>query len=296
MNLNQLKAFCVLARTLHYSRAAEELEIAQPSLSRMICQLERELDAPLFEKQGRGIILSKQGTLFYSYVNRGLEEIERGTLAVQELMHPGSGTIDFAFIYALSPTYIPQLIQNFFGNKNNKNIRFRFYQLNSRYIVQKLKDGSCDIGLCSFVENEPLIDFRPIVKQEYVLMVSNHHPLARKDSVTLEEAAMYDFILPLDKTSYVEQQFSKLGITPRVTSRVEEDHAAAALVSINLGIAIIPKNKILEQYDVKLLPFEPYPLYRKFYMATLRDKHFTPAAENFYRFLLDESKKKLPVF
>lgn len=296
MNLNQLKAFRVLARTLHYSRAAEELEIAQPSLSRMIAQLEQELEAPLFEKQGRSIILSKQGDLFYSYINRGLDEIEQGALAVRELMHPGHGTVDFAFIYALSPTYIPQQIQKFLGNKDNKNIHFRFYQLNSRYIVQKLKDGSCDIGLCSFVENEPLIDFRPIVKQEYVLMVSNHHPLARKNSVTLEEAARYDFILPLDKTSYVEQQLSKAGITPHVTSRVEEDHAAAALVSINLGIAIIPKNKILEQYDVKLIPFAPHPLYRKFYMATARDKHFTPAAETFYRFLLEESKKKLPVF
>ena len=50
MNLNQLRAFCTLSRTLHYSRASEELQIAQPSLSRMIAQLEKELGTPLFEK------------------------------------------------------------------------------------------------------------------------------------------------------------------------------------------------------------------------------------------------------
>lgn len=296
MNLNQLNAFTVLARVLHYSRAAEELEISQPSLSRMIAHLECELKAPLFEKHGRNIILSKQGELFYQYISRGLSEIRQGTLAVRELMTPGCGTIDFAFIYALSPTYIPQIIRKFLSIKENKNIHFRFYQLNSRYIVQKLKDNSCDIGFCSYVENEPLIRFRPIVRQEYVLMVSRHHPLAKKDSVTLAEASQYDFILPLDKTSYVEQLFSKAGLTPRVTSRVEEDHAAAALVSINLGIALIPKNKILEQYNVKLLSIEPQPLFRNFYMATVKDRHLTSAAETFYQFLLNESNKELPVF
>ena len=296
MNLNQLNAFCTLARTLHYSRAAEELEIAQPSLSRMISHLEEELGTNLFEKRGRNIILSKQGELFYFYVNRGLKDIKNGTTAINEMLHPGHGTIDFAFIYALSPTYIPKMIRKFLDREENKNIGFRFYQMNSVDIIHKLKEGGCDLGLCSYVENEPLIHFRPIALQEYVLMVSKDHPLANRKSITLEEASRYDFILPLEKTSYVEEQFRNAGLTPHVTSRVEEDHAAAALVSINLGIAIIPKNKILEQYNVKQLSFEPKPLYRKFYMARVKDKQFTPAAAVFYRFLGEESKKELPVF
>lgn len=296
MNLNQLNAFCILSKTLHYSRAAEELQIAQPSLSRMIAQLEQELGTSLFERQGRNIILTKQGEVFLNYIKRGLTEIDQGVAAVKELMDPGHGTVDFAFIYALSPTHVPQMVQKFLSQPDNKKIHFRFYQGNSMDIIRKIKEGSCDVGFCSYVEDEPLIELRPIAKQEYVLMVSRHHPLSHKDSVTLEEAAVYDFILPLDKTSYVEQLFKKAGIIPRASSRVEEDHAAAALVSINLGIAIIPKNKILEQYNVKLIPFGPRPLYRKFYMAVSKEHNFTPAANKFYRFLVDETRKKLPIF
>ena len=296
MNLNQLNAFRVLAGTLHYSRAAEELEIAQPSLSRIIGQLEQELGTNLFEKQGRNIILTKQGAIFAEYIRRGLNEIEQGTLAVRELMDPGFGTVDFAFIYALSPTYVPHLIKKFLSEKAHQKIQFRFYQGNSRDIIHKIKDGSCDVGFCSYVEEEPLIELRPIVKQEYVLMVSRKHPLAKKSTVSLEEAAQYDFILPLDKTSYVEQQFRRAGITPRAASRVEEDHAAAALVSINLGIAVIPKNTILEHYDVKLIPFGPKPLYRKFYMASAKGRTLTPSSEVFYQFLLEESRGRLPVY
>ena len=238
MNLNQLRAFCTLSRTLHYSRASEELQIAQPSLSRMIAQLEKELGTPLFEKQGRNIILTKQGEIFLDHVSRGVGEIDQGVSVLKEFIDPGQGTIDFAFIYALSPSFVPHLVKKFLDAPENKNIHFHFYH-----------------------------------------------------TVTLKEAACYDFILPLDKTSFVEQQLKKASITPSVSSRVEEDHAAAALVSINLGIAIIPKNKMLEHYDVKLIPFGPEPLYRVFYMATSKGHSFTPAAGKFYRFLLEETKR-----
>lgn len=292
MNLNQLKCFQALAKNQHYTRTAEELSIAQSSLSRMITQLETELSAPLFEKRGRNVILTKQGELFLSYIDRGLNEIALGTSALHEMMNPHSGTIDFAFIYALIPTFVPKLIQEFLSISENKGFNFRFYQANSMDIIRKVKEGTCDIGFCSYVENEPLVNLTPITSQEYVLMVSKNHPLARKDSITLKEAAKYDFILPLDKTSYVETLFRKADIIPNVTSRVEEDHAAAALVSINLGIAIIPKNEILNYYDVKLIPFQK-PLYRTFYMATAKDHLWTPAAEKFYQFILHSSKRQL---
>lgn len=295
MNLNQLQAFCVLANTLHYSRAAEELKLAQPSLSRTIHQLEDELGTLLFSKVGRNIALTKQGAIFYDYVNRGLNEITHGKEVLKELLSPGSGVIDFAFIYALSPTYVPQHIQKFLLLEENKNISFRFYQGNTYDILRRLKDGSCDIGFCSYAENQPLIRFEPIVKQEYVLMAARNHPLSQRKTITLEEAAEYDFILPLDKTSYVEEQFKKANIVPRAASRVEEDHAAAALVAINLGIAIIPRNVILEHYNVKLIPFET-PMLRKFYMVTMKEKYLTPSALSFYNFIQKNTKKELPLY
>lgn len=69
------------------------------------------------------------------------------------------------------------------------------------------------MGFCSYVEDEPS-SVRPITRQEYVLMVSGHHPLARKHTVTLKEAACYDFILPLDKTNFRGAAVGKASITP----------------------------------------------------------------------------------
>ncbi len=292
MNLNQLRWFCALARNQHYSRTAEELSIAQPSLSRSISQLEEELGCRLFEKKGRNVILTRPGKVFYTYVERGLRNIDQGIATAKEMMDPFCGTVDFAFIYALSPNFVPGLIRNFLNEKNHKDINFRFYQGNSKDIIQGVKDGKYDIGFSSYFADEPLVEFIPIVKQEYVLMVAKNHPLARKENITLEETAAYDFILPLDKTNYVENLFREKGLVPRSSSRVEEDHAAAALVSINLGISIIPKNDILSYYGVELIPFSPKPLYRQFYMVTAKKHIFTPAANTFYKFILEATGAK----
>ena len=158
MNLNQLRAFCTLSRTLHYSRASEELQIAQPSLSRMIAQLEKELGTPLFEKQGRNIILTKQGEIFLDHVSRGVGEIDQGVSVLKEFIDPGQGTIDFAFIYALSPSFATHLVKKFLDAPENKNIHFHFYQGNSRDIIRKIKEGRRDVGFCSYVEDEPLVE------------------------------------------------------------------------------------------------------------------------------------------
>lgn len=65
MTLNQLTYFRKIARLEHFSRAAEELNISQPSLSRSMDTLERELGLPLFEKQGRNVVLTKYGRIFF---------------------------------------------------------------------------------------------------------------------------------------------------------------------------------------------------------------------------------------
>ena len=106
----------------------------------------------------------------------------------------------------------------------------------------------------------------------------------------MQDAVEFDFILPLDETSYVEDLFRERGLTPRVTSRVEEDHAVAALVSIGLGCAILPRNTALEQHGVKQISLYPQPLYRDFYLVRKKNKKLSPAAQRFYDFLLNCEK------
>ena len=78
MNLNYLLYFQTLAKYEHYGKAAEELHITQPSLSKAIRNLEQDLGVELFEKSGRGIRLSSQGVHYLDYVDKALHELRLG--------------------------------------------------------------------------------------------------------------------------------------------------------------------------------------------------------------------------
>lgn len=78
MNLNHLQYFVKLAHLEHYTKAAKDLDITQPSLSHAISSLEEELGTKLFEKQGRNVSLTKYGKIFLKYVEKSLDYLQEG--------------------------------------------------------------------------------------------------------------------------------------------------------------------------------------------------------------------------
>ena len=99
MNLNHLSYFRILAKLEHYTQAAEELSITQPSLSHAMSTLEKDLGTYLFEKQGRNIKLTKHGKIYFEYVDRALSELEKGEKKIRELSNVSTGTIELGYIY-----------------------------------------------------------------------------------------------------------------------------------------------------------------------------------------------------
>ena len=112
MTLNQLTYFQKIAELEHFSRAAEELNISQPSLSRSIDTLEQELGLPLFEKQGRNVILTKYGRIFLEHAGRILEEVRTAERKMQYLTQNG-GHVDIAYVSPLANYYIPHTVRSF---------------------------------------------------------------------------------------------------------------------------------------------------------------------------------------
>ena len=295
MNLNYLKYFRVLAKLEHYTQAAEELSITQPSLSHAMSELEKSLGAYLFEKKGRNIKLTKYGKIYFEYVDKGLSELENGEKKLKELTNISTGTIELGYIYTLGPSFVPSLIRSFTGVEENKNIKFSFGQGTTNTLIEGLKNEKFDMVFCSHVENQPDIEFIPIAKEELVLIVSNEHPLAKNDSVDLREVDSYPFIGFSEKSgirSLINSLFKKVDITPNIVCEVEEDNAIAGLVEINYGIAVIPKISSLKYYNVKVLPITN-PIHERYiYLAVLKNKYLTPSVKLFKKYSIEYSKNK----
>ncbi|WP_026683859.1 LysR family transcriptional regulator [Heyndrickxia coagulans] len=287
MNLKHLEYFRVLAKVQHYRLAAEQLSIAQPTLTYAITELEKELGVYLFEKNGRNIRLTKYGYIFLEYVEKSINFLDEGQRKIADLVSPYKGRIDLSFIYTLGSRFVPTMIKDFLSIDKHKNISFSFSQGTTKNIIEGLKSDKYDLAFCSSIEDEPDIDFIPLIKQDLVLVVPFGHPLASYKSIDLKETEPYPFVF-FNKGSglrkLIDRLFEEVNITPKNIYEVEEDSAAIGLVSMNFGIALLPDIWMLKHFDVKAIPIINPPYERFIYLASVKNKYLSPAVRLFREF------------
>ena len=288
MNLNYIYYFSVLAKTQHYTKAANILNITQPSLSHAIDEIEKELGCLLFEKDGRNIKLTKYGKLLESHVDAGLKELETGQREIQYLMSPNEGLIKLAFIYTLGYSFVPNVLKNFHTIPANKQINFSLKQGNTTELLDGLENEKYDLCFSSYQSGRNNICFVPIIIEELVVVVYDEHPLSEKKEVDLSELVDENLIY-YSKTSglrpYIDKLLSDNDIKPNIKFEVEEDSAVLGLVNIKYGIAIVPNIPVIDNFNVKKLKIKNKQDPRYIYMATIKNRFEAPAISKFINFI-----------
>ena len=296
MNLNHLCYFRTLAKLEHYTKAAEELSITQPSLSHAISSLERDLGTYLFEKQGRNVKLTKHGKMYLEYVDKALSELEKGEKKIKELNNISTGTVELGYIYTLGPKFIPSLIKSFTDNKKNENIKFLFGQGTTKELIKGLKEERYDMIFCSMIEGEDDIEFIPVTNEELVVIVSNDHPLADNDYIDLKMIEEYPFIGFSEKSGIrplINKLFNEIELKPNIICEVEEDNSIFGLVEINYGVSVVPNISSLKHYNIKALPIINPKHERYIYVATLKNRYLTPSVNYFKKYTIEYGKNIL---
>lgn len=185
MNLSQLNYFKKLAEVLHYTRAAQELFITQPTLSGAISSLEKELGAPLFERNGRSVLLTPYGEVFYEHVCLALRAIDDGVAAVAR-SSASFGTVNLGTTFTTQDHYLPSLIRDF-EEAFDKRVIVKVSQGFTNYLTEQLHRGTLDVAFCGKRDNEPDIAYFPVKHCELALYVRDDHPLASADTITFAE-------------------------------------------------------------------------------------------------------------
>lgn len=289
MNLYQLRYFSILAGTQHYGKAAEKLCIAQPSLSHAISQLEQELGVQLFERQGRSSSLTSAGEQFLTYVNKSLAILDNGISAMEHISR-GEGCIRLGFIRPLGTQFIPGLAADFLKAQNSVDICFEFHTDSSQPLLSALREGIYDMVFCTRMDQETSIDFFPVAHQDLVLIVPKGHPLSGLDSVDLSASLAYPHICFTPDSglrSVVDQLFQKIGQSPEIAYEIQEDQVIAGLVAQNFGIAVVPYMDELPRMNLDIIQISRPLWERNFYLATLKNRLLSPAAQNFHDYIVE---------
>ena len=238
MDLLQLKYFQVVAQLEHMTRAAEQLAIAQPSLSQSIAKLEEDLGVPLFERQGRRIRLNQFGKVFLKRVERVFLELEEAKREISDLAGLEQGLITLA---VASTQPLPDLLSAFLAQYPH--VRFRLFQQHSlTTVVQQLERGEIDLCISSPPIEQPGITWVPLMTEEIFLLVSNKHPLANRGTIRLIEAANEPFVslkAGHRLRDITDNLCKQAGFVPTIAFEGDETATIRGLVTAGLGVTFM---------------------------------------------------------
>ena len=287
MNLFYLRYFVTLAHVQHYTRAAEQLCITQPSLSHAISQMEKELGVPLFEKEGRNTTLTRFGKEFLSCAEKTLFTLDEGMSSLQRTSR-GEGLIRLGLLRPLGVEYVPKLAAQFLARHPDKEIQFTFHTGVTGQLLDGLEAGRYDMLFCSEPPGDSGYTAIPVKKQDLVLITPSVHPLASKDVIDLFETASYPYVY-FEKSSgirdVIDRMFADVGVKPKIVYETEEDQVIAGLVAQGFGIAVVPYMDILLKLDVKIMRIQSPAYERNFYMVTNENRFIPPVVTEFQRFI-----------
>ncbi|MBO2464622.1 LysR family transcriptional regulator [Actinomadura sp. LCR2-06] len=237
MDLNMLRQFLVVARLEHLSRAADELRIAQPSLSRTIARLEGELGTPLFDRAGR-LRLNDTGRLFREHVERGLGELEAGRRAVAEAAGEGFGTVRLA-----SETFLTFTGPLAAYKRAHPDVEVELHQRPAADMARSLHAQEVDLCVASQPIPADGLESAELLDEEVWLATPLDHPLAGRTSVSVDELAGRPFIAAHRghwQRRLIDRLFAARGLVPKIVCEGDEVGAIAELIIAGLGISLVP--------------------------------------------------------
>jgi DNA-binding transcriptional LysR family regulator len=220
------------------TRAAEELRVAQPALSKTITRLEAELGVPLFERRGRRVALNACGRAFLRHVERVFMAMEDGR---QELADLAGLTRGIVTVAATTLRLLPDLLSAF--RDRHPGVNFRLSQASTAEMQAGLISGEIDLCLASAPIVGPAIRSAVLFTEEILLAVPPQHRLAGRERIPLVEAAAEPFISA--KRGYWSRDLTddacrQVGFLPDIICEGDEPGALRSLVAAGLGVAFLP--------------------------------------------------------
>lgn len=233
MEISQLVYFSKAAKLESISKAAAELHVTQPAVSRAISKLEDELGCPLFDRRGRRLLLNNRGRAYLESVDGALNDLKRAALIASAGQGGVTGSVSIAVFGAQDEPL--DFAMGFMRDNPGINVAFECRERTCTKEITRRHD------LVFFVDDEGFrgISGIPYGRRERLACVSESHPLAGEDEISLEQLKDEPFVLTNTTAGSYEQDFAfcvKCGFSPRV--RLTTSSGAAQMQFIRAGLGV----------------------------------------------------------
>ena len=242
IELRHLRYFKALSETLNFHRAAEQLHISQPGLSRQIKQLEFHLGTLLFIRDRREVYLTEAGKYFREQLSAPLNRLEFVFEQTRRIGEGTSGEIRIGFLGSAMQDVIPGLLLNL--RKHYPDLHTSLEELSNRSQIRALQEERLDLGFVRLSEVPPELESIPVIRETFSLVVPEGHPIGSNfRSVAQFKEDPFILFSPEYSPDYYRTILSICddgGFRPKVSHKSVHAHTIFKLVANGMGVAIVP--------------------------------------------------------
>jgi len=260
MELRHLRYFLAVGEALNFTKAAAQLRVAQPALSRQVQDLEEEIGVDLMKRSPRGVTLTAEGKLFLEEVRELLKRADESVEKVRALARGEYGELHVG--YAPSPTVeiLPPALAAF--QKAVPRVKLLLHDLSSDELITGLRDASLELAIMvePIGEQTAGIEFELLHTYPLCVAITAAHPFARLKSITLEMLAA-EPLVGLRRKDYseyyriVDRVFASVHAKPRIA--VECDSASSLITEVEAGRGVALSSTIFKLVAGKRLLYRP---------------------------------------
>ncbi len=288
----RIRVFHEVAVKLSFTRAAAELNITQPAVTKHIREMEGQLNVRLFNRHGNRVSLTPAGEVVLRYAEKIMNAYKGMEAELSQVMDIRSGIVRIGASTTVAQTILPKLLALF--RKAYPDVEFTFIQGNSDFITQQIITEAVDLAIVEGVTHHPQVVYTPFVKDELVLVTNAANKLARKDSISIQE--LYEVPLVMREAGSGTLDVIRLAMhaaeieTERLNIDIKLDSTVAIkqYLMYSESAAFLSVQSIVDELKYRqlaILDVDRLEIYRDFQFIQLRGQSLK-LAEVFKRFCL----------
>lgn len=288
MDLRQIRYAVAVAEELHFGRAAEHLLVAQPSLSRQIRGLERDLGVDLFERTSRKVELTAAGVAFVESARRALTAVDASRTAALDAARGVQGHVTLGFVASAAIEILPGAVRRYRGIRPG--VRLSLREMTTEEQINALHDGTVDVGLSRDLEPGDGIAVTTVLREPLLAVVPAGHRLGSRRTVGVSDLAGSDFVtLPRQRVPRAWDRLIVLadsnGMRLTFVQEANQFSTLLALVAADVGVAVVPASvRTLRHDGVHYLRLRDDRAWSEV-CAVSRTADASPTASDLYRVL-----------
>lgn len=287
-SLRQLQVFEAIARHLSFTKAAEELYLAQPTVSVQIKKLGDTVGVPLFEQIGKRVYLTDGGKALYSACREVFDTLARFEMEVADLKGLKEGLLKISIV-TTAKYFIPGVLANFC--KRYPGVDISLNVVPQKRLLKRMSSNMDELYIMGHSEGCPDPHFEPFLHNPLVVLAPSNHPLASEQGIPLATIAKEPFIMSKKGSSIrlaVENLFREHGLQPNIRTELSSNEAIKQAVAGGMGVSVLSSHTFALEDAVgklRVLDVEDFPIHWYWYIGRNAGKQLSVVAQAFLDFL-----------